>query len=525
MGGRQARRRVVVVGAGIGGLVAALVMAVAGAEVTVLEKAPRSGGKLRRVAVAGHAIESGPTVLTMRWVFEAIFATAGARLDAHLRLTPASVLARHFWDDGSVMDLHADEDASAAAVAALAGPNEEEGYRAFRRLTAEVFGTLEAGFVEHPAPNIATLTRSVGLGGLARLSRIEPFNALAKVVGRHFRDPRLRQLFGRYATYCGSSPYLAPGPLMLIAHVEQRGVWLVEGGLTRIAEALERIGREWGIEFRHGAEVAAIEAPRGTATGVRLGSGERIAADAVVFNGDPAALAAGLLGSDVSRAVPGVAPGHRSLSALTWSMRGDVQGFPLSHHNVFFSKDYPAEFRDLFARNRLPEDPTVYVCAQDRDARATATVRGEESLFLLVNAPARSDTHPFSQEEIAACETRMVVRLARAGLRISGRREASVRTEPGDFAAMFPGSSGALYGRASHGWAASFRRPGAKTRIKGLFLAGGGTHPGAGVPMAALSGRHAASAVLTHLASTARSRPAAMPGGISMRSATTGGTR
>lgn len=512
-----------VAGAGIGGLVAALLLGSAGLEVTVLEKEALPGGKLRRVGVAGEGIESGPTVLTMRWVFDALFAAVGARLDDHLRLVRAAILARHSWEDGSVFDLHDGADASLEAVARLAGPAEAAGYRAFSRRTADVFRTLDASFVEHPSPSIFSLTRSAGLGGIGRLTSIAPFDSLWNVIGRYFDDPRLRQLFGRYATYCGSSPFAAPGPLMLISHVEQLGVWLVEGGLTRIAQALERLAKERGVVFRYGADVSRIVVRNGRACGVELGSGERIEADAVVFNGDPAAVAAGLLGAEVRRAASPWATRHRSLSALTWSIRGEASGFPLSHHTVFFSGDYPAEFRDLFVRGRLPDDPTVYICAQDRGASGNAAVSGVESLFVLVNAPARADTDPLSEEEILSCESRVMARLARAGLRISASREARVATGPTEFARMFPGSGGALYGRASHGWASSFRRPGARTRIRGLFLAGGAVHPGPGVPMAALSGRHAASAVMAHLASTAAFPRGAMPGGISTRSAATGG--
>lgn len=506
----------------MGGLVSALLLGASGYAVTVLEKNARPGGKLREVMMGARGVDSGPTVFTMRWVFDAILSAVGANLDDHLKLTRAEILARHSWEDGSTFDLFAERAASADAIGRLAGSKEAKGYLAFCQRTEEVFQSLNASFMENPSPSPIGLARNAGLSGLVALARIKPFTSLWKVIESYFADPRLRQLFGRYATYCGSSPFDAPGPLMLIAHVEQTGVWLVEGGMMRIADMLERLAKVRGVTFSYGADVAEIIVKSGTATGVRLGSGERIDADAVIFNGDPAALFSGLLGEGPRNAIVPWKSAERSLSALTWSLEAKAKGFPLSRHTVFFSGGYSQEFDDILNRQTLPTDPTIYVCAQDRDASAPGTEpNGDERLFLLVNAPARADDKPLSETEIASCEKRVTARLARAGLSLSAPAERRHRTAPSDFAAMFPGSGGALYGRASHGWAASFQRPGARTPIRGLYLAGGAVHPGPGVPMAALSGRHAAQAVSADLASTTSFHTTATPGGTSMPSAKT----
>ncbi|MFO1057935.1 MAG: phytoene desaturase family protein [Dongiaceae bacterium] len=520
-------QRAIVVGAGIGGLVAALELAGRGLEVTVLERAAAPGGKMREVMVAGRPIDAGPTVFTLRPVFEAIFAAAGSSLDAHLVLRPVEVLARHAWNERDRLDLYADRERSAEAIAAFAGPAEGRGYRRFCERARRIWRTLAESFVDAPQPSLPGLVQAVGIGRLPDLLSISPFSTLWQALGEHFRDPRLRQLFGRYATYVGSSPFLAPATLMLVAHVEQEGVWLVEGGMHRLAAALAGLAAARGATFRYGAEVAELRIEGGRIAGVALADGEHLAADAVVLNADVAALSGGAFGRPAAAAVAPASRARRSLSAVTWALVARSAGFPLLRHNVFFSGDYRAEFDDLFGRSRLPAAPTVYVCAQDRDDRGRAGVGGPgdgpgggpgdepERLLCLVNAPATGDTHPFDAAEIEQCATRTFERLAACGLTL--RPEASQVTTPADFARLFPATGGAIYGQASHGWTASFQRPGSRSKVPGLYLAGGSVHPGAGVPMAALSGRHAAASLMADLSSTGRSRRTAMPGGTSTR--------
>ncbi|WP_406855355.1 1-hydroxycarotenoid 3,4-desaturase CrtD [Alsobacter sp. KACC 23698] len=520
----RTQQRVVVVGAGVGGLASALLLAHGGFDVTVVERAAGPGGKLRAGAVAGLAVDAGPTVFTMPWVFEAIFAEAGATLADWLTLKPAAVLARHAWGPGERLDLLANPDAAAGAIAAFAGPAEADGYRRFCARARSVYETLAPAFIAAQRPSLPELVRRVGPTRLGDLWRITPFRSLWSALGDHFRDPRLRQLFGRYATYCGSSPFSAPATLMLVAHVEQAGVYTVEGGMERIAHALATLAASSGARFRYGEHVDEILVARGAAGGVRLASGERIEADAVVFNGDAAALGAGLLGLAARRGAGPARPARRSLSAVTWLMAAETAGFPLSRHTVFFSGDSPREFRDL-AGGRTPADPTVYVCAQDRGAVDDGAPRGPERLLCLVNAPPAGDVRDAASWEVDACEERVLTRLAASGLTIRRSAGASLATTPSDFAARYPGAGGALYGEASHGWMASFRRPASRSPIPGLYLAGGSVHPGPGLPMAAMSGRLAAQALMADRASMRLWSRAATPGGTSTASAMTAGTR
>ncbi|WP_041795397.1 1-hydroxycarotenoid 3,4-desaturase CrtD [Pararhodospirillum photometricum] len=500
----MSEKRVVVIGAGMGGLAAALDLAARGVPVTVVEQASSPGGKLRQQRVGTVEIDAGPTVLTMRWVFESLFADAGSRLDDALTLHSASLLARHAWTQGGRLDLHADPERTEAEIGALCGAAEARRFRLFRARAREIHDLLKPTFIEAPRPTPVGLMRRMGAKGLADLARIAPFTTLWKTLGDFFHDPRLRQLFARYATYVGSSPFDAPATLMLIAHVEQEGVWLVEGGMSRLAEALADLARQKGADLRFNTAATGLEVRQGRVSGVRLADGSRLEASAVIANTDLASLAAGTLGPEAARAQPGITPADRSLSAVTWALEAEVEGFPLTRHTVFFPPDYAGEFAALTQRRVLPPEPTVYLCAQDRDGAEGPPPCGPERLLILINAPATGDRHPFDDKEIAQCQARTFAVMERCGCRIRPQDPGPRVTTPRDFNTMFPGTGGALYGRSTHGWNASFGRMGSATALPGLWVAGGGVHPGPGIPMAVLSGRLAARAALQALTSCAR---------------------
>jgi 1-hydroxycarotenoid 3,4-desaturase len=515
------RPKVIIIGAGVGGLAAALIAAARGLDTLVIEAADAPGGKLRAIDVGGQSLDVGPTVFTLRDVFESLFEECGGCLSDYLTLTRAERLARHFWTDGSRLDLFADIEANVAAIREFSDAREAEGYRVFAARAARIHAILDRSFIRADRPNPLSLAARIGWRRWRDVLAISPFQTLWQALGGHFRDPRLRQLFGRYATYCGSSPFLSPATLMLVSDVEREGVWFVEGGMIKLVKALAGFAAERGARFQYGERVERLVVEDGRARAVVTSSGERWDADAILFNGDVSALP--LLGSQARAAAAPTPPGARSLSALTFAGVGSVEGVPLIRHNVFFGDDYAGEFDAIFRRGRPPARPTVYVCASDRDDSDT-NASETERLFCLINAPPRGP-HSLGGEETERWEMAAMRVMEDCGARLTWR-EREVTT-PADFARRFPATGGALYGTATHGWRASFLRPTARSRLPGLYLAGGGVHPGPGVPMAALSGRQAALALISDLAwnsdqaSMRRSPQGGMSGGTSTPSATT----
>jgi 1-hydroxycarotenoid 3,4-desaturase len=237
--------------------------------------------------------------------------------------------------------------------------------------------------------------------------------------------------------------------------------------------------------------VQRIDCLNGRATGITLASGETHSADVVVFNGDTAALSDGLLGADVSTSVP-VRPRHqRGLSAITWCINAETSGFELDHHNVFFAQNYAQEFSTIFEQRGICNEPTVYVCAQDRINGAPLKA-GTERLLLLINAPADGDHKAWTRNKLDEQKEHALSVVKRGGANITFSEQNCVVSSPDDWHHRFPASGGSLYGAASHGMFSSFTRPSTKSRVKGLYLSGGSVHPGPGVPMATLSGTLAA---------------------------------
>ena len=511
----RTKGQVIVVGSGIAGLATATRLAHEGFSVTVIEQHASPGGKIRTLSSQAGPIDAGPTVLTMRPVFEELFKSVGERLENHLTLIRQKMLARHWWPDGSTLDLYDDYEASQQAIYKFAGLTGFREFQKFSQRTRKLFETFDGPMMQSAKPTqwdmVKLVTKQPSL-----LRDIAPMHSLAGKLSQCFSDPRLAQLFGRYATYVGGSPYASPALLSLIWQAEASGVWCIQGGMQVLARKLMELAQQRKAEFLFNTKVTRILLEDGEVAGVILENGEQRKADFVVFNGEPRALATGQMGDAFKKVATETIQDERSLSARVWSFDAKFEGPDLIHHNVFFAADPKSEFEDLKA-GRMPLQPTIYVCAQDRGLNAGYPK--QERFEIILNAPPITNAIHI-EEEFEICRTLTIKTLQNFGLKFEPMPSIKSLTTPNDFAAMFPASEGSLYGQSPHGLTASLRRPSSRTVIPGLYLAGGGTHPGAGIPMATLSARHAAEAILKDQTSISPFPPTATLGGMSMASTT-----
>lgn len=502
---------IIVVGAGIGGLAAALRLSHAGYSVHVLERHKTPGGKIRTVPSNAGPIDAGPTVLTLKHVFETLFADVGECLSDHVTLKPLPTIARHYWSDGTCLDLMADKTQSHTNIANAFGEDAAKDYARFAERTRRLFTAFDVPMMQAATPSLGAMIARV-VPRPALIKDMTPHLTLEHALNRQFKDPRLAQLFARYATYVGGSPKDTPAILSLIAHAEAAGVWRIEGGFHALPRAIEALAKKRGATFSYNKDVQSIT-KQGIAFQVSTGD-KTFTADQIVFNGDPRALSTGALGPELKAAIPQNAINPRSLSAAVLSFAARVSGPELSHHTVFFGDTPNAEF-DALKTGMMPTDATLYVCAEDH---GTTQPDAKQRFEVILNAPAGLTHNPMEKQQ---CLTHILQRLNHFGVSFDPEPTVNALTLPADFDQMFPASQGSLYGRSPAGMMAAFKRPSARTKIQGLYLTGGGAHPGAGVPMATLSARHAAEAIVADRISQSMSPQTATPGGTLTGSATT----
>ncbi len=509
-----ANKHVLVIGGGVGGLSAAVRLAAAGVRVTLLEKNATVGGKLNlweaphpgRPGERPFRFDTGPSLLTLPFVFEQLFAAAGERLADHLDLVRLDPIARFVWADGATFELRNSAADTAAEVARFA-PADEQGWRDFYAVGRDIWARTADLFLYHsPEQLLAGDGRFDPRRGLAMLTvpfRIGMFTRFHKRVDRHVRSPRLRELLYQYATYSGASPFRAPATLAVIPHAEQHfGGWYPRGGMYRIAEVLASLAAKLGVDVRTNCPVRNVIVEGGVARGVVCDDGTQLRADAVVANSDVVHTYRRMIPAADRRRYPDakldkLEPGGSGVVLLL----GIDGTYPqLAHHTKFMPADYTSDLTAMFETKTTPADPCIYVAATTR-TDPTQAPDGCENLFVLASAPALDGKTDWATAGPRYRDQLVDTLEHRWGLTgLSKRIVVEKRYTPADLATVYNANAGSIYGLGSNSRRAAFLRPPNRDRdVKGLYFAGGATHPGGGLPLVALSGKIVSELVLGDL--------------------------
>lgn len=483
---------IIIVGGGLGGLAAAIHLAVQGQRVIVFEKNERVGGKLNLVQQAGYTFDTGPSLLTMPWVLRDLFAAAGQNLDHELTLLPNEPTCRYYWPDGTRFDAAQSLPLLAQEIKRIA-PYDLVDFFRFMAYAGRIYQAVAEPFLLNPIDGLRMfMTPTLLYNAFA----IDSFRTVDQAVRSFFRSPYLHQIFNRYATYTGSSPYQTPATFNLIAYVELvEGGWYIRGGMYELARTMERLARKLGVAIHTSHPVAQVLINRGRATGVQLADGTQVDSAAVIVNADPRYAYETLL-PGMQRRAARLGKQPPSCSGFIVLMGIDTCYSSLRHHNIFFSADYRREFAAIFEKYAPAPDPTVYLCATSQTDPSHAPA-GHTNLFALVNAPSLTAHVNWAQEKEGYRDL-VIRKLERMGLADLSRHIIYQQIiTPEDIRTSYNAPGGAIYGRASHHPWTTFQRPPLRDRvIRKLFFVGGGTHPGGGIPLVLLSGRAVAEQLL-----------------------------
>ncbi|MGP4017251.1 phytoene desaturase family protein [Saccharopolyspora sp. 5N708] len=472
---------VVVVGAGLAGLAAALHLAGAGRQVTVVERAAVPGGRAGLRELAGYRIDTGPTVLTMPELVDEALHAVGESLAQRLDLIPLHPAYQARFADGSVLDVHTDGAAMEQEVRRFAGAAEAAGYRRLRRWLTEVYRAEMHRFIDANFDSPLDLVSPE----LARLVALGGFGRLGPAIGRFLRDERLRRVFSFQALYAGLDPRRALALYAVISYMDTvNGVWFPRGGMHAVPTALADAAAGAGVTFRYRTEVTGLERRADRITAVRTSGGERIAADAVVLTPDP----------PVVRELLGNRPRRR----LRWSPSavvlhaGTTRRWSSAHHTISFGAAWHRTFTEIIRDGQLMSDPSLLITRPTATDPALAPA-DRELHYVLAPCP-NLRTGPIDWDRVGpAYRDELLDTLQRRGFTGFGAAiEVQQLVTPADWAAQRHAAGTPFSAAHTFAQTGPFRPRNLVRGLTNAVLAGSGTTPGVGVPPVLLSGKLAA---------------------------------
>jgi phytoene desaturase len=489
-------RSVLVVGAGVAGITAAIHLAQSGVGVTVLEKDPAPGGRCGRLARDGHRFDTGPTLFVMPRLYEAEFAELGASLHEQLDLRPVDPSYRLVFDDGGQLSLTTDMGSMREQLDAVE-PGSFDGLERYLREGAGHYRVVAEEMVRREFRHPLDYFRVGALGMLARGHLLANHY---RRMSAYFETPRLKSAFTFQDLYLGLSPFDAPAILSLLSYTElAHGVWYPAGGMYRIVERLVELARDTGVEFEFGASVARIETEVDRARGVRLADGRRLAADAVLANADLPYVYERLLPADgTARAL---SRKQFSCSAISFLWGLDRRYDGLRPHTLFLAENYRENFESIVRDHALPANPSVYIHAPT-GLDPSAAPPGEDSLTAIVPVGhLRTDREQDWNADRDRAREHVFARLARLGFAdVRDHIKFEEAYTPVTWAERHNLAKGATHGLSHTLTQMGYLRPHNRhRRYRNLYFAGASTHPGTGVPTAMSSGRLAARRMVAEL--------------------------
>ena len=489
----KSEKYVVVVGAGLGGMSAAIMLAQAGFKVTVLEKNDQVGGKLNLLEKQGFKFDLGPSIFTLPQVFRPVFEGGGKRLEDYVSLQRVDPQWRNFFDDGTVVNLHERTEDMRAELSRLGNDVFEE-YQNFLAYSRQQYEVIERGYFRE---GVDTFSQFIKFYGMKEARSLDYLNTMSGSIRKRVKNPYLRNIFEYFIAYAGSSPAAAPGVMNLMPNIQlEFGLWYVKGGLYELARAFQKRLAETGVDLRLGCEVRSIEKERDTVVSVlakpKGGPLQTFDADYIVSNVEVVPAMERLL-MEPRQVVKKMRRFEPSSSGIILHLGLDRVYPQLAHHNFFYSKDQQRNFKRVFREKKLPDDPTIYVAAPTRTDPTQAPPR-RDNIKILSHIPYINDKHPYTREDCIALKELCLDKLERMGL-TDLRKHIVVEDfwTPFDIEERYASNRGSIYGVVTDRRRNfAFKAPKRSRQYRNMFFVGGSVNPGGGMPMVTLSGQHVA---------------------------------